>query len=131
LTEEVWNTPSPGRPQQPGLQRNTHTGAITGNILKHLQGACGISGESFADHSADMMSGIHLDHIDPRTKTDDPCFLLRSHFGRNPAIIKELRGLRAVKSEHHDFGQKASGKLRPVRQAGQKKGASKRKRKRM
>ena len=63
LSEEKYNTPSPKDKRGfIGNGRNVLTGNITANILKHLQGRCAISGESFASYSADMMQGIHFDH---------------------------------------------------------------------
>ena len=113
LTKEKYEKPSPNNKTQPGCNRHGFTGAITANILKHLQGVCGCGcGESLSHYSADMINAVHLDHPDPNKKTKDSAFLFRSKM--TPKILNEVRQLRALKVGHHEHNN-AGGKLRKRR----------------
>ena len=101
MTAEYYTAPSKGR--KPGANRRQIVALIVNNILKLLQGHCAISGVLFADHDADMMSGIHLDHTELRIKTKhatgrafSACLVIKAD-----AQLCELHSPRAVLARCH------------------------------
>ena len=113
FSEEEWIKPSPNSKIQPGKNRNALSGGVLKNIIKHLQRSCaGRCGKSFEDYLADELSGIHLDHRDPRTKGTkyrSPCDY---SFENAEGAFDEWIKCEATCADCHDLSEFAAGRLR-------------------